>query len=64
MKSVLETGRSTRYNTPSMLKPIARQEEENLFEKRPGFTFGVSTRLDPKKWDFHQIRTWPKCSFY
>ena len=57
--------RQIRYNTPSITlrqSGIIR-EKENSFMKKAGYTFGISTRLDIKKWDYNVIKTWPKCSY-
>ena len=50
-----------RYKTPSNLLRLpggggGPPERENLFQKLPGFTFGSSTRMDTKAWDFNQVK--------
>ena len=63
--AVKDGGLKVRYHTPiNVLRNIGIiQEEENLFHRRPGFTFGISSRMDVKKWDFNEVKTWPKCCY-
>ena len=65
----INTGRST-INSPMISKMgecslMVRLEGEETpaAQPRPGFSFGCASRMDVKKWDFNEVKRWPKCSF-
>ena len=57
--------------TKNRVSPVGRRllmdsivdEKEIPNTAKPGFTFGISTRSNPKEWDFTAVRLWPKCSY-
>ena len=38
-------------------------EADKPFVEKPGRTWGVSVRTQPKVWDWDNIRAWPECNF-
>ena len=46
------SNQNRRHMTPNNLRPILKTEE-NLFDKKSGYTFGVGHRLDVKAWDYN-----------
>ena len=60
-----------RYNTPlnngrsAAHKQMVCLETEDtpLIQYQPGYSFGFANRMDVKKWDFNEVKGWPKCSF-